>query len=152
MFCRSALGRRFGDRGAAAVEFALIVPVLCLLVFGIISYGLMLTVRQAVSQAANEGARAAAVTVVDAERTNEAQTAINSAMSANGVTCANGILKKGTTTVGSCAVGAKTKCGSNECVTVTMVYNYRAHPMVPTIGLGFVLPETLTYSATARVS
>jgi Flp pilus assembly protein TadG len=152
------------ERGAAAVEFALIVPVLLVLTFGIISYGFMLTVRQSVSQAADEGARAAAVTVVDANRVSEGEKAIKDALSANGVDCVGGVLKKGTTVVGTCVVGPKTACstgtgtttgttsGSSKCVTVTIVYNYRANPSVPTIGFGFALPETLTYSATARVS
>ena len=49
------------DRGAAAVEFALVVPFLLLLVFATISFGMMLSFRQTLSQAATEGARAAAV-------------------------------------------------------------------------------------------
>ena len=55
--------RRTGreDRGAAAIEFALILPILVVLVFGIIAFGYMLSFRQAMSQAAAEGGRAAAV-------------------------------------------------------------------------------------------
>jgi Flp pilus assembly protein TadG len=59
-----ALGRASRHRaegGAAAVEFALVAPLLLLLVFGVISYGYMLSFRQALSQGAAEGARAAAV-------------------------------------------------------------------------------------------
>jgi Flp pilus assembly protein TadG len=58
---RRASGRPSRDRGAAMVEFALILPIFVALVFGIISYGYMLSYRQAVSQAASEGARAAAI-------------------------------------------------------------------------------------------
>jgi hypothetical protein len=47
------------DHGAAAVEFALIVPLLLLLVFGIIEYGLWFTdsvsARQGVREAARQG-------------------------------------------------------------------------------------------------
>lgn len=52
------------DRGAAAVEFALVVPMLLLLVFGIIDFGRMLNVKITLTQAAREGARAAAVGTV----------------------------------------------------------------------------------------
>ncbi len=45
------------DRGAAAVEFALVVPVLILLLMGIIDYGLFFTDRLAVKQGIREGAR-----------------------------------------------------------------------------------------------
>jgi len=48
-----------GERGAAVVEFALVVPLLLLLLFGIIDYGLWfnesLNVRQGVREAARAG-------------------------------------------------------------------------------------------------
>jgi Flp pilus assembly pilin Flp len=47
------------ERGAAAVEFALVASVLCLLLFGIIEFGVILSVKSSVTQAASEGARAA---------------------------------------------------------------------------------------------
>lgn len=54
---RAAKARR-EDRGAAAVEFALIMPVLMLLVFGIIDFGRMLNAQIKLTEAAREGARA----------------------------------------------------------------------------------------------
>lgn len=48
-------------RGAAMVEMAIVVTLLLLLVFGIIDFGLMLKDYLALSQAAREGARSAAV-------------------------------------------------------------------------------------------
>ena len=50
-----------GERGAAAVEFALIVPILLLLVLGMIQYGLYFWSAQGGSSAAREAARRAAV-------------------------------------------------------------------------------------------
>jgi Flp pilus assembly pilin Flp len=49
------------DRGAAAVEFGLLLPVLTLLVFGTIEFGRAWNVRQTLTDAAREGARVAAV-------------------------------------------------------------------------------------------
>jgi Flp pilus assembly protein TadG len=49
------------DRGAAAVEAALVLPLLLMLIFGIIEFGLLLTAQINVSQAAREAARAATV-------------------------------------------------------------------------------------------
>ena len=45
------------DRGAAAVEFALLLPLLLLLVFGIIDFGRALNAQITLTQAAREGAR-----------------------------------------------------------------------------------------------
>jgi Flp pilus assembly protein TadG len=49
------------DRGAAAVEFALLLPLLLLLIFGIVDFGRMLNAKILISEAAREGARAAAL-------------------------------------------------------------------------------------------
>ncbi|GAB4056324.1 TadE/TadG family type IV pilus assembly protein [Catellatospora paridis] len=49
------------DRGAAAVEMALVLPILLLLVFGIIDFGRMLSTQIKITEAAREGARAATI-------------------------------------------------------------------------------------------
>jgi Flp pilus assembly protein TadG len=61
-----SLRRRGEDQGSAAVEFALVLPVLMIILFGIIDFGRMLNTRITLSQAANEGARAVAVAGDDA--------------------------------------------------------------------------------------
>lgn len=53
--------RRVPDRGAAAVEAALVLPLLLLLVFGIIDFGRMLNAQIKVTEAAREGARASSL-------------------------------------------------------------------------------------------
>jgi Flp pilus assembly protein TadG len=50
-----------GDRGASLVEFAIVLPVLALLLFGVIEFGLTLNDYQSVRQGAREGARNAVV-------------------------------------------------------------------------------------------
>lgn len=50
-----------GEKGAAAVEFAIILPLLVLLVFGIIEFGRVYNLYLAVTHAAREGARIASV-------------------------------------------------------------------------------------------
>ncbi len=49
------------DRGAAAVEFALVVPILLMLLFGMIDYGLYFSNQLGVQQGARDAARQAAV-------------------------------------------------------------------------------------------
>lgn len=53
--------RRESDRGAAAVEFALVLPLLLLLVFGIIDFGRMLNAQERLTAAARAGAQAVLV-------------------------------------------------------------------------------------------
>lgn len=150
--------RRRDDNGAAAVEFALVVPLLVLLLFGIISYGVMLSFRQSLSQAAAEGARAAAVTFVADDKQDEAVGAVDGALDSFGISCAAGNLLKDGADVGSCTVslpGACTPAAATgvECVTVTLTFDYRDNPIVPSFpGVGYVMPDQLTYSAQARVS
>ena len=55
---------RRSQSGVAAVEFALILPVLLLIVFGIINFGLYLYDKAVVTNASREGARAGIVSVV----------------------------------------------------------------------------------------
>jgi Flp pilus assembly protein TadG len=133
------------DRGAAAVEFGLLILPLSLIVFGIISFGFMLTFRQTLSQAATEGARAAAVELEDGNRQSEGLAAVNDAMDAVDKTCGSGGL--------TCTVSAPYACGSTQCVKVTLTYSYRANPMVPSPPLvGNLMPQNMTYTATVRVS
>ncbi len=47
--------------GAAAVEMAVVMPFLLTLLFGIIEYGWVFTIRQCLTNAAREGARTAAL-------------------------------------------------------------------------------------------
>jgi Flp pilus assembly protein TadG len=55
-------GRRLGqERGASAVEFAMIVPLLVLLVVGIAEFGHAFSVQGTLSAAAREGARVMAL-------------------------------------------------------------------------------------------
>jgi Flp pilus assembly protein TadG len=61
MIAKSSAVLRSADRGAVAVEFALILPILIVLVFGIIDFGRAFNAQVTLSQAAREGARVAAL-------------------------------------------------------------------------------------------
>jgi Flp pilus assembly protein TadG len=47
--------RREGERGAVAVELALILPIFLLFVYGGITFGMVLSLKQLVTQGASEG-------------------------------------------------------------------------------------------------
>jgi Flp pilus assembly protein TadG len=97
---RAGQGRRPHDRsrrtrrGAAAVEFAIVAPVLFLLILGIIEFGRMVMVQQILTNASREGARRAILEHVTA---SEVETAVsdyltNTSVSGATVTVAPGSL------------------------------------------------------------
>lgn len=63
------------NRGQALVEFALILPVLMLLVVGVMEFGLIINQYMVVAEAAREGARSAALGGSDAAVTTVVKTA-----------------------------------------------------------------------------
>ena len=66
---RKAKGKYFNNQsGVAAVEFAIIAPVLMLVLFGIIAYGIFFGVAHSVQQQASNSARAAMGGLNSAER------------------------------------------------------------------------------------
>ena len=53
--------KKVRDRGATAVEVALLMPILLVLVMGIVDFGLALRAQITITQAAREGVRVAAL-------------------------------------------------------------------------------------------
>lgn len=137
------------ERGASAVEFALILTPLLTLIFGLITYGFMLSFRQAVSQGAAEGARAAAIwkaPYAESQQTDRraaAVAAINDALNSYGVACTDpGVV---------CDVEFKTCDPGATCAEVEVTYPYGSKPLTPK--LPFVpTPDSLSYTAEVRVT
>jgi Flp pilus assembly protein TadG len=95
------------DRGAAAVEFALVLPLLLLIIFGIIDSGRALSAQVVLTEAAREGARLAAVGQPNVvSRTQAAATGLNPV----------------SVTVTPCAVGAGPT--SNAVVSVSYSFSF----------------------------
>lgn len=97
-----------GERGAAAVEFALVVPMLLLLLFGIIEFGKTMNTQATLSSAAREGARTMALS----NDVGLAKSAVQSAASSLGLT-ASAISVSPSTCTGA---------GPTQLVTVTISY------------------------------
>jgi Flp pilus assembly protein TadG len=72
------------EEGAVAVEFALVLTVLLVLLLGILSLGLQFGTRILAVQAASEGARAAVAGLSDAERQSLAAAAITATLDSYG--------------------------------------------------------------------
>jgi Flp pilus assembly protein TadG len=140
-----------GDAGTALVEMAFIITPLCMLLFGIVIYGYLMSFRQNMTQAATEGARAGAVAPMDPGHTkaiSAATEATNSALHSFGESCGQG----GYTCV--VAVDTCPTVGSTaQCVTVTVRYDYAHHPLMPSVPLvtNFI-PGEFRSSFTAQVN
>lgn len=61
------LNRHIGQNGVAAVEFAIVLPFLVLLIFGTIEFGLMFYNKQVITNASREGVRAMITGITNAE-------------------------------------------------------------------------------------
>lgn len=59
--CGLRARRRYRERGAALVEFALVIPLLTLFLFGIVQFGIAYDKQQSINSAAREGARLGAL-------------------------------------------------------------------------------------------
>lgn len=138
------LHRRQADqRGVVLVEFALVVVMLVVLLYGIVAFGMTMALRQSMGQATGEAVRAAIVfpgddlaKIAEAERIAADTT--------------DGLGKPGFSdidaTVTSCTAGG------GDCVTVTYRYDYQGGPIIPPLpGLGLLLPDTLTATATGQI-
>jgi Flp pilus assembly protein TadG len=122
-------------------------------VFATVGYGYMLSFRQTVSQAAAEGARAAAVAPAStslADRTTAATNAVNHALASGpgGLQCGAKHLTCTVTKVANCGDGS-----THDCMKVTITYPYRDHSLLPSVpGLGFTLPSKIGSSSVAETS
>lgn len=99
------------DRGSVAVEFALLLPVLLLIVFGIIDFGRALNAQITLTQAAREGARLASLGDTTAQVTSRATAA------------ATGLSGVSVAVVSACATGAAAQGLSAE-VQVSYTFSF----------------------------
>lgn len=125
--------RKARDRGTAAVEFALVLPVLLLIVFGIIDFGRALNAQITLTGAAREGVRLAALGYPDA------------AIQARVAAAAPGLSGLTATVTASCPPGA----GPSADAEVDVSYSFSFITPVGAVvgflgGSGFGAPMELT--------
>ena len=75
------------QRGAAAVEFAVVAPVFVLLLFGMIEYGRMVMVQQMLTNATREGARRA---VLDGSTAAQVRTTVKDYLTSGSISVNDG--------------------------------------------------------------
>lgn len=160
------------EQGAAAIEFAILLPIFFLIFYSIITYGLIFAAQQTLTLAASEGARAAvrypaqlpANTSQLAARKTAACAMANSAVDwlramgagLGGTACSDSTTSDAAgiyVSSGDCTGVAAS--GGFACVKVRINYSYASSPLIPGL-LGPLLslptPDVLRGSAVAQVS
>jgi len=152
--------RRWRDRGAAAVEFALVVPMLILLIFGSIEFGLYVQSLTMTENAAREGVRLGSLVgstgITSAQVTTQVKAAALNAIGSVGITNQNAVVTciqpDG---VSSCdtTLGAATSSGSTIKVTVTATFTGVTGMVQGTCTSKWLpcVPSTLSSSSTMRI-
>lgn len=137
------------QRGIAAIEFALVLSTLLLVLYGLVSFGAVLYAQQAISRAAEDGARALA-------GVNDPTEAANIALIKNIVYASLATSLVTPAAVGTTTAQRKTWLQNNPNVSVTVgisglvtvSYPYRENPII-------ALPDVLApskISGSARFS
>ena len=106
------------DAGASAVEMAIVLPLLALLVFGIIDFGRALNAQIQISQAAREGVRLAALAGGGAYSTADINTRVSQAAPNPGF---GGVAAS----VSPAPIMCATNAGPSDAATVNVVYNFK---------------------------
>jgi len=138
-----------GENGVELLEFALVIPIFVFVLYGLIAYGMMLSAKQTITNAASEAARAA-VSAPAGDTTAETTAAHDRAQAAMKTLSGYNVDEPNafSAQVGPCSQGSP-----NSCITVTITYNYASHPIVPPApGLGLVTPDKLKSTAVVQVS
>jgi Flp pilus assembly protein TadG len=135
-----------GERGAELVEFALILPLLLLLLLGIMDFGFLFQRYEVVTNAAREGARVAILPDYEANVSANVQARVNQYITASGLT------GSATATVGAPqTVAVGTQCMTVRLVTVTYVHNFMfVGPIVGLLGGGSFTSKTLHATSAMR--
>lgn len=143
---REILTRRRASRGATSIEFAMVVPVLLVLILGIVYYGLIFAMQQVLTLAAEEGARAALrYQPTNAQRVAAAYTAVASTLP---TFISNQVqTNQNSTPLVNCQNQAGMQCLS---VVLTLPLTSGNSPMLPAIPL-LPVPATLTGSAVVQL-
>ena len=139
------------QRGATAIEFALVFLPFFLILYGIVTYGLIFTVEQGMTSVAGQAARSAIAAYAQVPgdtppdevngivETAVLETVMGLKEDMLSLIPAGG-LQPPTVGVDACAESPR------GCITVNLNYNYAANPIIPTIGL-IPVPETLAANA-----
>ena len=131
--------KKLNERGAVAAEFAIVIPVLLLIVFGTMEFGMMMYGREVVTNATREGARYGIVAQAPPVTSAQMITLATTYLTGTGVSPTSV-----TFSVPACCGGTGTP------VTLAATYRYPWFvPYIPSV-LGLPSPFPLNITTTMR--
>jgi Flp pilus assembly protein TadG len=147
---RNRLINRRDERGAALLEFSIVFLLLVTVLYGLIALGMVVGLKQSVTNAAAEGARAAIGARQQAGETlPQAQARVAKARVASAL---NWLGSKYDPNDVTALVAYCEGSSGPQCITVTIDYPYGARPLVPHApGLKIVTPDHLKTTAKVQL-
>jgi Flp pilus assembly protein TadG len=136
---------RRDESGAALLEFSLVFGLFVFILYGLIAFGMILALKQSVTNAATEAARSAVGITDDTSAISKATTTAQDRLS--WLSSSQKAALQVTPTIASCAGG------SGRCITVVVTYPYKGHELVPPApGLGLVTPNSISTTSTVQIT
>lgn len=114
-------------KGAAAVEFALVLPILIVLVFGIIEFSIVLYDKAVITNASREGARAGIVFKTDSNQ-NYAPLTVDEIRAIVNTYCGNYLITFGSSTTVTTTVARDNPAPGYLRVAVSYPYSFLILP------------------------
>jgi Flp pilus assembly protein TadG len=150
------------ERGAELIEFAIVIVLLITLLYGIITFGVILAAQATITQAAADAARSGIVASSTAVATAEAQACndvgwmdktCGTPVTFNTSNCTFSPNPAKVITAFACEMGCPSSPSSNTCLEVTITYNYSSSPIFPELpGLGVITPSTISSTNVLQLS
>jgi Flp pilus assembly protein TadG len=146
---------RHDERGAEMVEFAFVVVLLVALLYGIISYGLVLAAQSTLTQAAADAARSGIVASPSATAVTTAEGEAANDVAWMGKGCHEHDVPGSPSSPITCTAVPES-CPSNmnsTCLAVTVTYDYASSPLFPELpGLGVIMPSSISSTNVLQMS
>ena len=118
-------------KGQSVVEFALVLPILVMIVMGIVEFGRIFMAQQIVTNASREGARSA---VLPSSTSSDVETTVLNYMTSGGLT--------GPTNVQMTNVGQTVPTGSATSVNVNYTLSILTGTIIPGLGDSVTITHT----------
>jgi len=137
------------EKGAAALEFAIVAQLLILLLYGMITYGFVFALDHNITQAAAEGARS----VISQPTTASDQTIIDAAVAdaTNHISFA-----AAKPPIGVVTAEIIHNCNGTtglRCIHVSIKYDWRSHPLIPGfVGMQYLTPSEIGADSTVELT